>query len=257
MCIILLAYRSHPLYRLVLAANRDEYYERPTAPASFWEDAPDVLAGRDLLCGGTWLGVTTGGTYAAVTNFRDPGLKKRDALSRGLLVSNYLRQQTKPGSYLERLAASASQYNGFNLLVGNSEELYYFSNQEDHVQRLRPGLYGLSNHLLNTPWPKVERGKQALSSLISNDEVSTEAIFEMLADRTISDDHLLPQTGVGLEVERLLSSVFISSPIYGTRSSTILMIEYDGSVTFIERNFLPGLEETEEVRHQFRIRTTI
>src|SRR2546423_1416608 len=255
MCIILLAYKAHPVYTLVLAANRDEFYERPTAVADYWEDAPGLLGGRDLERGGTWLGVTEAGRLAAVTNFREPGQRASAAPSRGLLVSDFLRSRETVEAYLERLAADACLHNGFNLIVGDSDLLYYYSNRAHAPQALGPGIYGVSNHLLDTPWPKVARGKEALAEILfAGDALRPDAIFRLLADRTCADDSCLPDTGVGRDLERVLSPLFITSPIYGTRSSTVLLLDQEGRMTFIERTFTNGSERWDEVGYEFKIR---
>lgn len=234
MCLILFAYEAHPDYRLILAANRDEFYERPTEPAAFWEDDSGVLAGRDLRCGGTWLGMTRAGRFAAVTNYRGPDEQRPDAPSRGALVASFLRAHEAPDAFLARLAPKADRYNGFNLLAGDAQHLYYFSNRAAAVRRLSAGVYGLSNDLLDTPWPKVEAGKAALRRVLEG-PVTTEALLALLADPAPAPDERLPDTGVGLEWERVLSPRFIATPAYGTRSSTVLLIGYDGRVTFVER----------------------
>lgn len=254
MCIILFAYQTHPRYRLILAANRDEYYARPTERAAFWEDASEILAGRDLERGGTWLGVTKGGRFAAVTNFRDPTAIVKDAPSRGHLVSDFLRGTDAPASYLSNIAATSSGYNGFNLLAGDARGLCYHSNREAGVRELDAGVYGLSNHLLDTPWPKVEKGKRTLSEIVHESaEVSREDLFKILADDARADDTRLPQTGVSLEYERALSPVFIKTPVYGTRSSTLLLIDSEDNITFIERTFEPD-KEASDVVFQFQSR---
>lgn len=253
MCIVFLAHKAHPVYNLILAANRDEYYARPTERAAFWKDAPYLLAGRDLELGGTWLGITRRGRIAAVTNYRDPAAKKENAPSRGLMVSDFLRGAESPEKYLRRLSIEAERYNGFNLIAGDRRGLYYFSNRGEGFQELEPGLYGLSNHLLDTPWPKVERGKRALKELLHDERLSTEAIFRLLDDRTVALDECLPETGVGLEIERMLSPLFITSPVYGTRSSTVLLIDGEEHVTFIERTFDEGSNRFEETTHKFVI----
>lgn len=237
MCLILFAWKMHENFPLILAANRDEFYERPTAPAAFWEDAPGLLAGRDLREGGTWLGITRKGRLAALTNYRDPATLKDGAPSRGKLVADFLRGRRTPEAYLHRLSPKAAQYNGFGLLVGNPSELYYFSNRGTQILLL-PGVHGISNHLLDTPWPKVERGKQAFRDLLEREKApSPDTMFALLADRSRPPDEQLPDTGVGLERERVFSPLFIESPLYGTRSSTVLMIDRSGRVTFVERVF--------------------
>jgi len=253
MCLILFAWRVHEKFPLILAANRDEFTERPSAPAAFWDDAPDILAGRDLKRGGTWFGITRTGRLAAVTNYRDPASLKQDAPSRGELVSDYLRGREKPEIYLRRIEPSATRYNGFSLLVGDFSELVYFSNRGE-ARRLTPGIHGMSNHLLDTPWPKVERGKQALGELlVKRKDPSPEALLELLASRSRPPDESLPDTGVGLEWERVLSPFFIESPAYGTRCSTVLLVDREGMVTFVERVFNGGSEPRLTSRFDFRI----
>ena len=239
MCLILLAHGAHPDYPLVIAANRDEYYERPTAKAAFWEDHPQVLAGRDLECMGTWLGITRTGRFAALTNFRDPRERKTVAPSRGRLVSDFLVSNQEPRAYLEDVASRAQDYNGFNLLAGDVEGVYYFSSRAGAVQAVAPGIHGLSNHLLDTPWPKVERGKQRLQQALA-DEPGTDALLELLHDREPAAASALPDTGVGTELERVLSPALIVSPQYGTRASTAVLFARDGAISFSERTILRG-----------------
>ncbi|MFQ6021896.1 MAG: NRDE family protein [Acidiferrobacterales bacterium] len=254
MCILLLSLRQHPKFPLIVAANRDEYYDRPTAVADFWEDAPDVLAGRDLLQGGTWLGITQQGRFAALTNFRDAESYRADRPSRGHLVSNFLLGDEPPDTYLSKIAEHADQYNGFSIIVGQMGTLSYYSNREQQVHPLAPGVYGLSNHLLNTPWPKVTRGKQEIGELLSETDGPTpEALFATLTDGAIADDGALPDTGIGLEKERLLSPLFITGTDYGTRSSTVALIDNEGEVTFVERTFQRDPDEYTTVAHSFRI----
>ncbi len=253
MCLILFAWKMHDNYPLILAANRDEFYERPSAPAAFWADAPDLLAGRDLKAGGTWLGITRSGRLAAITNYRDPASLKTEAPSRGHLVSDYLRSRESPEEYLQRLAPRAGRYNGFSLLVGDRSELLFYSNRGEAI-RPAPGIHGMSNHLLDTPWPKVNRGKQALEQLLAGDHnPSPEALLDLLASRSRPPDDRLPDTGVGLEWERVLSPLFIESPAYGTRCSTVLLIDRRGMVTFVERVFNGGSEPRVTSRFDFRI----
>ncbi|MCX5839439.1 MAG: NRDE family protein [Deltaproteobacteria bacterium] len=253
MCLILFAWKMHENFPLVLAANRDEFYERPSAAAAFWEDAPDLLAGRDLREGGTWLGITRAGRFAALTNYRDPESLKIGAPSRGGLTSNYLRGRDIPEAYLNRIRHDADRFNGFSLLVGDPAGLFYFSNR-GALQRLKPGIYGLSNRLLDTPWPKVERGKTALLALLKQKkDLLPEALFALLTNRTRPPDDRLPDTGVGLTWERILSPLFIESPVYGTRSSTVLLIDRRGSVTFAERVF-NGAADPQTVRFTFCVK---
>ncbi|MBW1701539.1 MAG: NRDE family protein [Deltaproteobacteria bacterium] len=257
MCLILLALRSHPAYKLIITANRDEYYERPTAAAAFRAEIPDVLAGKDLRAGGTWLGITRKGRIAAITNYRDPASVKSGSPSRGKLVSDYLSGRESPVNFLDVLGKNAGQYNGFNLIVGERDDLYWYSNRGEGTHNLAPGIYGLSNHLLDTPWPKVIRGKEALERLLYNEkDPAPDAFFRILADRTIPHDEHLPDTGVGLEWERILSPIFITSPTYGTRSSTLIMIDMNDRVTFIERTFNSDPDHATTVKYEFQIENT-
>jgi uncharacterized protein with NRDE domain len=219
MCLIAIAWQAHPRYPLVVAANRDEWRDRPAAPAHWWPDAPGLLAGRDLQAGGTWMGVTRGRRFAAVTNFRDPSDRRSTALSRGTLVTAFLLGDDAPEAFLGRLAPSASQYNGFNLLVGDGDTLLYFGSREGEVRAVEPGVHALSNHLLDEPWPKVQRARAVLGESLGDGD---EPLFAMLSDATPAPDSLLPDTGVGLERERMLSPILIAGPDYGTRASTVL-----------------------------------
>ena len=254
MCLILFSYQLHSEYPLILASNRDEFYDRPTAPAAFWEDEPEILAGRDLKECGTWLGMTESGRIAMLTNYRDPLSIKDDAPSRGELVSNFLLSHEEPTAYVQRVQQRAEEYNGFNLIFGYVSDLYYFSNREGIVQQLVPGLYGLSNHLLDTPWTKVEWGKKRLADLVSeNKSFSPGDIFNILADRSRPEDVLLPDTGVGLTWERILAPMFVQSPIYGTRYSTVVLVDRHHNVTFIERVFHSGPDRFNERKFEFTI----
>jgi len=254
MCLLLMAIRVHPHYKVIFAANRDEFYNRPTTQAAFWQDAPQVLAGRDLKAGGTWMGITRSGRIAAVTNFRDPSTHREEALSRGHLVSDYLEDTETPIRYIGRLAERWHLYNGFNLVLGDRDSLFWCSNRATKEKRLGSGIYGLSNHLLDTPWPKIERGKAGLEDLIEKGaKLNPERIFVLLADRQEALDASLPDTGVGLPLERVLSPIFITSPGYGTRSSTVLLVDQDNRVTFLERSFRPASDAPQTVRYEFQI----
>jgi uncharacterized protein with NRDE domain len=234
MCLIFISLNHHPHFKLIVAANRDEFYHRRTAPAGFWEDHPHILAGRDLEAGGTWLGITRQGKIAMVTNYRDLRNLKRNAPSRGMLTAEYLMNGERPQPYLRSIIGRAAEFNGFNLIVGNPDELWYYSNQKDHPEPLPAGIHGLSNHLLNTSWPKVEKGKKRFSEIIST-EFSADDLLDFLYDDEQAPDDQLPDTGVGLERERVLSSMFIKSPDYGTRCSTLLLIDRNNQVQFTER----------------------
>ncbi len=242
------------MYRLIIAANRDEFYDRPTAPAAFWEDAPDLMAGRDLRSGGTWLGVTGTGRIAAITNYRDPRREKRDAPSRGHLVSGFLTGFMSIEEYQQFLQREGSTYNGFSLIFGDPGSLRFFSNRNGEPRALVSGIHGLSNHLLDTPWPKVARGKEELARVVAKGEtVRAEELFAILSDRTVAADELLPDTGVGIELERLLSPLFTIAPAYGTRSSTVILIDRENRVFFSERTFNGRQEFVKSVTRKFRI----
>lgn len=256
MCLIFIALKQHAQYKFVLAANRDEFYKRRTAPADYWEEQPTILAGRDLEAGGTWLGMNKNGRMSMVTNYRDPANIDPNAPSRGHLVSSYLEQSVTPLQFVLNLQPQAKLYNGFNLLVGTPDELWYVSNYKNNVEHLTNGIYGLSNHLLETPWPKVKRGKENFTKVIKSSEVNEETLFKMLYDELRAPDQELPDTGIGLERERALSAMFIKSPGYGTRCSTVILVDNEDRVSFTERVF-----NTEDFRHRtntyhFKIRRT-
>ena len=254
MCLLVFAFKTHPSYKLILAANRDEFYERSTAPAEFWDDTPYLLAGKDLKAGGTWLGITRNGKIAAITNYRDPSSLKESAPSRGRIVTNYLLGFESPDDYLINLLKKADRYNGFNLILGDREDLYWYSNRCESYRRLSSGIFGLSNHLLDTPWPKISLSKDALADLISKGKnPSPETLFRILEDRSIPDDSRLPSTGVGMEWERILSPVFIRSSNYGTRSSTLLFVDRHDHVSFYERTFNPPDNHVTDSNHEFDI----
>ncbi len=253
MCVIFIAWRRHPDYRLVVAANRDEFYARPTAPAAYWPEAPDVLAGRDLEGGGTWLGVTRAGRFAALTNYRRGEGNILDAPTRGRLVSDFLLSTSSPGEYLQSLAEQANDYNGFNLLVGDRESLHWFSNRGGEPLTLESGIYAVSNDLLDTPWPKVVRGKDGFQRLLQARDIDTSAIFDLLTDRQFAADETLPDTGIGVARERALSPIFIAAGDYGTRSSTVLLVGNDGDVEFHERTHEPGTTGTETLTYTFPV----
>lgn len=238
MCLVDFAYEYVPGYRLILAANRDEYYDRPTATARFWHDHPDVLAGRDLVKMGTWMGVSTTGRFAFLTNHRNPALTKEHARTRGELVSRFLYSNQPAPTYLEEIKATGHLYNAFNLLAGDRSSLYYYSNITGQIRQVAPGLYGVSNHLLDTPWPKVVKSKQRFASFLAGPaRPEPDELFTLLKDCTLAKDEDLPDTGVGLECERLLSSIFVRKPGYGTRTSTVILIDHENNVLFKERTY--------------------
>lgn len=239
MCLIVFAWKTAADYPLLVAANRDEWRARPTAAASWWNDVPAMLAGRDLEAGGTWLGVTRSGRFAALTNFRDPTDRKSGAPSRGSLVRDYLAGNQSPHEYLTALRAKAQRFQGFNLLVGTRDELWYFGSRIDELLPIPPGVHALSNHTLNEPWPKVLKAKSALEAALQPElpwKARQSSCFFLLSNGERAEDEQLPDTGVGLEWERQLSSILISGVQYGTRSSTVLAFTAKGEVEFEERS---------------------
>ena len=236
MCLIVFAWRPGHALPLIVAANRDEFYARPTQALGAWEDAPGVHAGRDLEAGGTWLGVGPGDRFAALTNIRDPG-QPLGPRSRGELVATYLNGELGVEAYLDQVACRSSQYSGFNLLVGDGERLGYLHAQDASPCLLGPGVYGLSNAQLDTPWPKLVKARSGLQALL--DEPDPQRLLGLLDDGEPAPEADLPQTGVGLATEKLLSSVFIASQNYGTRASTVLIVDEQGRRRMIERSFGP------------------
>jgi uncharacterized protein with NRDE domain len=253
-CLILFAYHVHPVYPLIIAANRDEFYERATAPAAFWEDSPDVLAGRDLEKGGTWMGMTRTGRFAAITNYRAPGQARSDAKSRGFLVSDYLTGTYKPKAYLEKVQQVRELYNGFNLLVGDTESLYYYTSVRNEMKKVTPGIHGLSNHVMDTPWPKVRKGSEKLKQVLCHKTIDETLLLSILSDSEEAPEEELPDTGVGKEWEKLLSPLFIRSDTYGTRSSTVLTINNDNDIVFTEKFLLPDLQQWKQSRFTFSVK---
>ncbi len=239
MCLLLFGVKACPSYPFILAANRDEFYQRPTAAMDFWPENPSILAGKDLECGGTWFGINTQGRFAALTNYRDLATLKTDAPSRGDIIVKFLESKGSIQDFLNILKSESGRYNGFNLLAGDCHTQYWFSNQTRKITVVPPGVHGISNHLMDTPWPKVRAGKKALSGAIDADTLGPETLFELLTESSTPADAQLPNTGVGLEWERLLSPVFIKSPTYGTRSSIAMGITSQGKIQVTERTYFP------------------
>lgn len=237
MCLITLAWQPGHAQSLVVAANRDEFYARPSAALSEWQDAPGIFAGRDLEAGGTWLGITASGRFAALTNIRNLELPA-GLRSRGELPANFLRSNLSALDYIEALKANASDYSGFNLLVGDGQQLCYFNSQSGEARTLSAGVYGLSNAGLDSSWPKVDYAKQALTQLLESPEPYS--LLALLSDNHVPEDRALPDTGVGIATERLLGSAFIASQTYGTRASTALVFSADGHWQLLERSFGPN-----------------
>lgn len=238
MCVAVFAWKIRPDYPLVFAGNRDELHARPAAAAGYWKDAPQVLGGRDLTAGGTWLGVTAAGRFAVVTNYREGPNPHSGPRSRGELTADFLRGAMPPQDYLAVVQRRASEYAPFSLIVGDAEALWYFSNRDMRAPfEVPPGIHGLSNHLLDTPWPKVTLSKSRLESLLARGTPTADELEKLLADRTEAPAKELPDTGIGAERERQISPVFVVNPVYGTRCSTAILRARNGELRFVERRF--------------------
>lgn len=242
MCLIFLSYRQHEDYPLIVLANRDEFYSRATTPANYWSGS-GILAGKDLVGGGTWLGMNKRGKLAMLTNYRDLINLKPEAPTRGKLVSDFLTGDFKPDTYLSALDKSASLYNGYNLILGTVDDPWYYSNYQRKIYQLGTGLYGLSNELLDSPWPKVVKGKMEMKELLGANHIDKERLFDVMRDSVTANDNQLPTTGLSLTKERALSSMFIDTPDYGTRCTTLIMMNKNGEVYFEERTYIPKISK--------------
>jgi uncharacterized protein with NRDE domain len=252
MCLLLIAWKTHPRYRLILAGNRDEFHDRPSTPLNWWQDDARILGGRDLKAGGTWLGVARSGRFGVVTNYRDLQAPVEGAPSRGNLIPRFLTGATSPKEFLDDLRGAALRYSGFNLLVGGSRALYYFSNRSPKgPTALAPGVYGLSNHLLNTAWPKLTRTRERFSEHIKEPEIVPETLFGILADRERAAADNLPSTGLPADWERVVSAPFIVNERYGTRCSSVLLVERTGRTILHERRFDAAAVQSGTTRFEF------
>ena len=252
MCLILFALQQHPEYPLIVIANRDEYYLRPTQAPHFWPEAPEIFAGKDLQAGGTWMGITRQGRFAAVTNYRDNLDAPDNAISRGDLCKNFLNSDISAEQFLAQIDQQKHRYAGFNLLVGDSQQLFYYSNKQGEIISVPAGVHGLSNGLLNDPWPKVETGKLALADALKAG-LSSPALMSVLLDSRSYPDDQLPRTGIELEKERLLSSRFICSEDYGTRNATVLLSNPQHSQYLVKEFYSEGKageQRLTEIIHQ-------
>lgn len=241
MCIALLSIGGGDT-PLIIGLNRDEFRDRPAAVAAPWGQDSPILAGKDLPGGGTWMGVTYQGRIGIITNFRDPKSRISPAESRGLIVKEYLESTLSPEAFIEGLKGKAHRYNQFNLLVGTTERLVYFTNRTQATLPLKEGVSGLSNGMLNEAWPKVTRGAEGLRALLKKGAAELpDELIRVLQDRRVAPDAELPSTGVPLAVERAISPLFIDAPEqnYGTRSSTVLTVDKDNLVTFVEVTYEP------------------
>ncbi|MDO9597134.1 MAG: NRDE family protein [Azoarcus sp.] len=252
MCLIVLAWKSHPDYPLVVAANRDEFLDRAASPAHWWSDSPDLLAGRDLEAGGTWMGLTRSGRFAALTNYRDPEQRRTGVPSRGLLVREALEASTDTQTTLEHIARSSSDYAGFNLLFSDGARLGIHESTSGAVRLLEPGIYGLSNHLLDSPWPKLKLAREALTAALPTLPANA-AFLDLMRDTTAVPDQHLPQTGVSLEWERWLSPAFIRAPGYGTRCSSLVLLGRDAEARFTEWTWAADGRLRNSVSHRYPI----
>jgi len=247
MCLLLIANKVHPEFKLIIAANRDEFYNRQASPADFWKECPDILAGKDLQAKGTWLGITKKGRFSALTNYRDLKNINQDAPTRGKLTIDFLKGNYSPLEYYNNIKKDAGSFNGYNLITGTIEDLYYFSNISNEFLELGIGIFGLSNSLLDTPWPKVNQIKKVFGEIISKSG-SRNLLLDALADNSFFEDETLPDTGIGIELERALSPIFVKTPIYGTRCSTVIMVSYDDNVAFVERTYTDGKYSDKEFK---------
>jgi uncharacterized protein with NRDE domain len=252
MCLILFALQQHEDYPLVVIANRDEYYARPTRAAHWWPDLPDLFAGRDLEARGTWMGVNKNGRFAAVTNVREPGKSEPARLSRGKLTRDFLASRGSTETFIKSIESSAQDYAGFNLLVGDSSGLHFYSNRHAGIHRIPPGIYGVSNGLFDEAWPKLNSGKLALASTVKTG-FDNDTLMQILTDHTIAEDETLPETGVSLDIERMLSSRFIRSDNYGTRACSIVKFNRRQQMEFVEYNYNKAGEMGEPVIEQIQI----
>jgi uncharacterized protein with NRDE domain len=242
----------HPDYKLIFAANRDEFYERPSSPVHFRKDDP-ILAGKDLKDGGTWCGINKNGRFAAITNYRNIKAIKKDAVSRGKIVTDFLTGTSSPELYSKGLANSANQYNGYSFVFGNISELFFFSNQSAKLLKIESGIHGLSNHLIDTPWYNVRRGKELLERAVNKGDNFIEDLFALLSDTTSSPDNELPDTGLDKKTEKSISSIFVETPGYGTRSSSVILIDRNDNVTFVEKSL--DIRTKEWMTNKFEFQT--
>lgn len=250
MCLIAFSWKQHPDYQLIMLANRDEFYNRPTEVAHIWKGENKIVAGKDVQAGGTWMGINKHGKFAAITNYRDLKNIKYEAPSRGKLTLEFLEGDISARAYVHQLTPESGKYNGFNLLVADPHELWYLSNISGKASALQPGLYGLSNHLLDTPWPKVVKAKKILTDF---DQLTESQLLQAFGNRELAPDNDLPDTGVGQSLERKLSALFIHFEKYGTRCTTLVTMDYQGQVKFRERTFYQGDKNGDDALFDFTI----
>lgn len=255
MCLIFLSYNQHPKYPFIALANRDEFFYREAAPIDHWAEHPEIIGGKDISAGGTWLAVATTGHFAMLTNYRDMANIKTNAPTRGKLVSDFLIGKFDSASYLQALNANAASYNGYNIFLGTFADPWYYSNQSNKIYRLGTGSYGLSNALIDTKWPKLVEGKALFNDIIANESFTDEELFIMMSDRKEAEDSLLPDTGIGYEIEKKLSSRFIHMADYGTRNTTLIKVDNHGKGEIKERTFDNAGNPVNEMAIKFTVNT--
>jgi len=257
MCLILFALNQHPKYKIVIAANRDEFFERPTLNANYWAENNSVLGGRDVQSGGTWIGLNKNGRFIAITNYRDPNNAISNAKSRGDLSKKFLLQNDDVPTFLSDVSINKAQYNGFNLLLSDDafDTLYHYSNISDQPNKIIDGIHGLSNHLLDTPWPKIQSGRDFFSNIIQSESIDMYKLVEMLRNDKKAPDDLLPRTGISSDLEKNLSSVFISIKGYGTRCSTVVLVDTDNKLSFLEVTYDANKQVIDEKKYNLKLRS--
>ena len=248
MCLIVFAYKTSSDYPFILAGNRDEFYERPTKPAHIWQTDPRMIAGKDEKAGGTWLGFTETGRFAAITNYRDMNNLKEDAPTRGKIVTDFLLSEKDVLTFLEGLKQQSHLYNGFNLIAGTFDQLYYLSNQKEEIEKIEPGVHVISNAFLNTPWPKSRWAKKRFENIINYSGFDEGELFKLLLNTRRYPKDELPKTGLPDEMEQAVSSVFIITEEYGTRSSSIVAVDENSKAEIIEQTYRQGSIEVENVK---------
>lgn len=255
MCLIIFALNQHPKYKLIIAANRDEFFSRPTLEADFWEEENSILGGRDVQSGGTWFGMNKNGRFIAITNYRDPKNEKKDAISRGELSKKFLLQNQNVSEFLKDVSKDKKKYNGFNFLLSddNFENMYHYSNVTDRSMKIEDGIHGLSNHVLDSPWPKVQKGTNLLSNILQSESINSSEIVAMLRNETEAPDNLLPKTGISYDLEKKLSPVFISMKGYGTRCSTALFVDTSNDLSFLEVTYNEHKQITSEKTFKLKL----
>jgi uncharacterized protein with NRDE domain len=256
MCLILFALHTHPKYKLILAANRDEFFNRETQFAHFWDNSKNILAGKDMASGGTWMGVQSKGRFIAITNYRHPEREILNPQSRGSLSRQFLADSETNKDFIGRIAAIRNQFNGYNLLLSDDglQSMVHYSNITNVTTSIKKGIHGLSNALLDSAWPKVESGKRMLSEIVSSSSIYPEQLISILNNHDTAPDHLLPNTGISTDLEKKLSPVFISMKGYGTRCSTALLVDKKDDVIFHEVSYNEQGEVISKIQHQLHIK---